>query len=383
MIIQCDNCQKKYRIDPVKVNGRRVSFQCRQCGHKIQVSFQQGNKQSEAAVKSAAPQSPAPGGREDRSQHDTGKKRTAPGLSAANPASKRRFGLNAKMLLLFFVIPLCLVAISNGISLWKLQKLTDTIINDSYVMVERLSHNLVNDTAKMVADQCRLYLEAHPNLTRENFNNDPEFRQLALQKVGETGYTCIYSIPDQTGLSALWVHPNEKIIGIDLPSAMKKAMGPKYVSWMRIYKGAYNGKASSGYYKWKEKDGSIREKYMTCMPVKGTPYVVAATTYVDEIKRDAEKLKAKATSMVRRTETIMLILFGATLVLMGGIVLFYSRRLKSNLMALIDAAEKISIGDLDTEIKVRSKDEIKDLAETISRMQESIRLSIERLRRRR
>jgi HAMP domain-containing protein len=50
---------------------------------------------------------------------------------------------------------------------------------------------------------------------------------------------------------------------------------------------------------------------------------------------------------------------------------------------LIDAAEKISIGDLDTEIKLDTKDEISDLAETIGRMQESIRLSIERLRRRR
>jgi HAMP domain-containing protein len=38
---------------------------------------------------------------------------------------------------------------------------------------------------------------------------------------------------------------------------------------------------------------------------------------------------------------------------------------------------------MDAEIPVTSRDEIGDLAEAIERMQESIRLSIERLRRRR
>jgi HAMP domain-containing protein len=46
-------------------------------------------------------------------------------------------------------------------------------------------------------------------------------------------------------------------------------------------------------------------------------------------------------------------------------------------------AERISVGEMDAEIKIKSRDEIGDLAEAISRMQESIRLSIERLRRRR
>jgi methyl-accepting chemotaxis protein len=46
-------------------------------------------------------------------------------------------------------------------------------------------------------------------------------------------------------------------------------------------------------------------------------------------------------------------------------------------------AERISVGDLDIEIESTSTDEIGELSEAISRMQESIRLSIERLRRRR
>ena len=50
---------------------------------------------------------------------------------------------------------------------------------------------------------------------------------------------------------------------------------------------------------------------------------------------------------------------------------------------LTDVADRISVGELGMEVKTTSKDEIGDLAEAISRMQDSIRLSIERLRRRR
>ena len=46
-------------------------------------------------------------------------------------------------------------------------------------------------------------------------------------------------------------------------------------------------------------------------------------------------------------------------------------------------ADRISIGELEADIPRQSKDEIGELAEAISRMQDSIRLSIERLRRRR
>jgi HAMP domain-containing protein len=57
--------------------------------------------------------------------------------------------------------------------------------------------------------------------------------------------------------------------------------------------------------------------------------------------------------------------------------------LTGRIKSLTDVADRISVGELDAEIKIKSKDELGDLAEAISRMQDSIRLSIERLRRRR
>lgn len=417
MVIQCENCQRKYKIDPTKLKSDKVAFLCKQCGHKIIVAKAEESTEAEVTDKIADPaetETPAPvtsdttasvsETADDTAQTAENKQAVDHHIHASATAttdnsvvsdtssasayndgaiSKRRFGLNAKMLLLFFFIPLCLVVAASAIYLWQLKTLTKKISSDSYAIVERLSKELVNDTATMVADQCKLYLDANPNLTKEELYTDVKFRNLALKTVGETGYTCIYSVPDSLGKSSLWVHPNEGIVGLDLPPAMKKTMGQKYQAWFKIYKGAYHGKASMGYYRWQEKDGSIRDKYMTCVPVKGTPYVVAATTYVDEIKRDVDDLKITASRMKKRTEMTIFVVFGFTMVLMGSIALFYSRRLKSNLSTIINAAEKISVGELDTEVKVNSKDEISDLAEAISRMQESIRLSIERLRRRR
>ena len=379
MIIQCDQCEKKYKIDPSKLKQETASLKCRQCGNIIQVSkdTQEPVAETEDATTIMPDMTPDPAGVS-----------SAPAATAAAPpqpssSSRKGLRLSAKMLLLFFAVPVALVVIASGLYWWQLSQLTNRISSDSYTIVEKLSQELVNDTARMVANQCKLYLDNNPGLGPDEFNLDVEFRALALQTVGETGYTCIYNKPDIKGLSAVWVHPNEKIIGVNLPPAMQKAMGPLYLAWWDIYKGAYDGKASSGYYKWKEKDGSLRDKYMTCVPLKGTPYIVAATTYVDEINREVQSLRGTAVSMTTKTRNIILIVFAATIVLLGSTVLFYSRRLRNNLTILTDAAEKISIGELNTQIKVKSKDEIMDLAEAISRMQESIRLSMDRLRSRR
>ena len=61
---------------------------------------------------------------------------------------------------------------------------------------------------------------------------------------------------------------------------------------------------------------------------------------------------------------------------------FSGRALSKPIIKLTDAANRISIGELDMEIRTKRKDEIGDLSEAIARMQDSIRISIERLRRR-
>jgi len=76
-------------------------------------------------------------------------------------------------------------------------------------------------------------------------------------------------------------------------------------------------------------------------------------------------------------------MLGVTLLLIGIIVFVYVHRLTGKIKSLSEVAERISVGELEMEIETKSRDEIGELAEAIARMQDNIRLSIERLRRRR
>jgi HAMP domain-containing protein len=122
---------------------------------------------------------------------------------------------------------------------------------------------------------------------------------------------------------------------------------------------------------------------MVCTPIAETPFVTAATTYLDEFTGPVRLMESNAKTLTERAKMITWAILGATLLLIGLIVFIFSHRLTGKIKSLTEVAERISVGELGMEIDTKSKDEIGELAEAIARMQDSIRLSIERLRRRR
>ncbi|MBW2118611.1 MAG: HAMP domain-containing protein, partial [Deltaproteobacteria bacterium] len=196
------------------------------------------------------------------------------------------------------------------------------------------------------------------------------------------GYTALYELPDSNGVWRTWAHANPKIIGIDM-SKLKKPLGRNFPGFWRVYSGVKGGKESKGYYTWKDKDGSVRDKFMVCTPVEGTRYIVAATTYLDEFTMPIKDVEARAKKQAVETRNIIFAILAGTIILIGIIVSLYGHSLTGRIKSLTNTADRISLGELDAEIEIKSKDEIGDLAEAIARMQDSIRLSIERLRRRR
>jgi methyl-accepting chemotaxis protein len=85
---------------------------------------------------------------------------------------------------------------------------------------------------------------------------------------------------------------------------------------------------------------------------------------------------------LRETRNFTYILFGMTVLIVCFVALFLGRAIGNPIKKLTEIAERISVGDLGATIKVKSKDEIGELAEAISRMQDSLRLAVEKLRRR-
>ncbi len=85
----------------------------------------------------------------------------------------------------------------------------------------------------------------------------------------------------------------------------------------------------------------------------------------------------------RQVNQIMKSLFVIVLlVLLGGIALaiIFANSIVNPIVHLTEVANKISMGDFDVKIDVRSNDEIGELAQAIERMARSLQLAIERLR---
>ena len=403
MIVICEECGKKYNIDPEKIKGERARFKCSVCNQLVTVT------KPKTAIEEPKAESEEPKAESEESKAESEEsKAPSPlpeepimpkeGMAPARKPEKekaevkaskrdglksRRLGLRGKMFILFLLIPIALFASAGVLYLWQLGAITSLITDESSTVVKQMSEEMISHTAMAVAAQTKLFIQTHPALKKEDFNQNSDFKKMVTQKVGITGYACLYAIPDEDGISRMWAHPNEKLIGIDVPKAMQKALGEKYNQWWSIYRGAYKGKEAEGYYAWQDKDGAIRDKFMACVPVEGTPYVIAATTYLDEFLQPMEALKTRAEKQVLRTKNITLGILLATLIMIGVIVSLYAHRLTATIRSLTDTADRISVGELDAEIEIKSKDELGDLGEAISRMQESIRISINRLRRRR
>ena len=381
MIVICEECGKKYSIDPLKIKGDKAKFKCKVCDFIITVikpvqtptaSFPKPpfvEPEKEADVKKA-------------SAYKKKNKRKFTGIKKKKSFNLKGFGLLSKMLLFFFFIPIILIIAANMLYLLQMKNLSSLLTSESSKIVKSLIEEKVADAARKVAAQCTLYLESNPGMKKEDFNYDAKFKRIAIQKVGMTGYSALYEKPNLQGVWKTWVHVNPKIIGIDM-SALKKPMGKNFAGFWKVYTGVKEGGESRGYYRWYEKDGSFRDKFMVCTPVEGTSFIISATTYVDEFTGPVKLLETRAKKHTGIIRNIIFGIFGGTILLIGFIVYFFGNRLAGRVKSLTEITNRISVGELDAEIKTAGNDEISDLGVAISRMQESIRLSIERLRRRR
>jgi len=310
--------------------------------------------------------------------------------SAASPSApqKKRVGLlrlRGRMFILFFLVPICLIIAASLLYLWQLSTLSSDLATGSAETITRMTEGMVTERAKEVASQCKVYLITHPELKKALFNYDLKFKRIAVQKIGATGYTTLYEVPGSDGVWRTWAHPDPNIIGVDM-TTLKESLAASFPGFWRIYTGAWDGKEfkeSKGYYKGGAARGGLRDNFMVSIPVVGTPFVVAATAYPDEFTEAVKFMQEGAAQFALRTRNLVIAILAGTVILIGLIVAVDAYKLTAKIKYLTDVTERISVGDLDVEITgIKSRDEIGELADAITRMQESIRLAIKRLRER-
>ncbi len=313
---------------------------------------------------------------------------TEKSAAASAPEKRKRglIGLRGKMFILFFLIPISLIIAASLLYIWQLTTLSSGLAKGSTETIIKMTEEVVAERAREVASQCKVYLITHPELKKAFFNYDLKFKKIVVQKIGVTGYTALYEVPGEDGVWRTWAHLDPNIIGSDM-TTLKDSLGESFPGFWKICTGVKVGKElkeSRGYYQRRDAKGGLRDTFTINVPVEGTSFILAATAYPDEFTEAVKYMQEGAALFALRTRNIVFGILGGTLVLIGLIVAVYGYRLTAKIKYLTDVTDRISVGDLDAEITgIKSRDEIGELADAITRMQESIRLAIKRLRERR
>jgi predicted Zn finger-like uncharacterized protein len=164
MIVICEECGKKYRIDASKIKGTAASFKCRVCTHIIMVSKPQSASPVTVAEDLSATETAADTARKKAplAEPDIELGRSAPEQGRVRPVRKAgAFNLRTKMLLLFLFVPLVLMIGASLLYLWKLEQMSGSLTKESTKIVNKMAEDKIAELSTAVAIQCRLYLLAH------------------------------------------------------------------------------------------------------------------------------------------------------------------------------------------------------------------------------
>ena len=402
MVVVCDQCKKRYKVAPEKMKGRTAKFKCRECGNIITVtkpqektadplrsehrtpSRQETDRKSDprsAGFDSVSMDTPIPSVKgtsipDDTDMDNPPKPRKKPKLQL------KGMGLTSQFLLFVLIPFIAIYAVSAHFSRENILAITPYVTED-FQKIDRHIRDLVKmlaaEKAKDVAVQVKDFLEDHPYLDRTQFNALGSFRSIAVQKIGSAGGTFLYEKPGPDGLWRVWAHEDAGMVGKDM-SGLAKKIGEYFKGFQTIVTAVRRDGESEGYYQWKDGGRALREKYMACRSVEGTRYVVACTVDVDEWVDPGRSFGRSAEAKIDETINMNFVLMSVGLIVVMVNIFVFTRYVTKRIRSLALTADQISLGEIDIEIKDKSSDEIGELAESISRLQDSVKLAMVRLR---
>lgn len=360
MTVTCDKCGAGYQIDPAKMKADMVRFVCKSCGAYVTVNKQDLTTAPDKPVITSEPEVKMP---------------------LVEKTKLKGMGIRAKMFTLLIIIIVAFAGQAYYLAV-QMNRMTDRFGKQGTGIIKEMAEQAIMSTAISVSDQVKLYLDARPDLTKENFMKDENFKRIAIQQVGKTGYTALYE-KGADGKFRTWAHTNPKIAApaLDDMAKLEGTLGESFPGFWAILTGVKGSEASQGYYRWQEKDKSFKDKYMACVNVKGTGFYIASTTYIDEFTLPMQRLENESKEIAKTQNINVGLSFLIFSISIFVIVSIFGHRLTSNIKYLSEVTDRISLGDLDALIETRSSDELALLTESISRLQQSVKLSIKRLRR--
>ncbi len=276
--------------------------------------------------------------------------------------------IRTRLFLAFLFLVVFPLAVVSSVGLNAIRHVSDLTMAESMQQMKQLGETSIRQKALDVARQVQLYFEAHPELLadHEAMLADQELAAIAVQPVGKTGYTALY---DSKGMT--WFHSNPKLVGADMH--MFAATLPEF--WA-IFDASLDGTVVGSYYTWKDPDGSLRQKYMECVPVRNTSFHIAATTYIDEFYAPINDTQKKALSIFQQTRLQLFAAIAAVTALALLIALGLSSYISRPIASVIEASKAVEMGhfsSVDLSEVEKRKDELGGLARVFSKMAEQVR----------
>jgi PAS domain S-box-containing protein len=282
------------------------------------------------------------------------------------------------------LIPVIIFTVLINIHGKRIEKEVTRVIENGYkldtarseAMLREIGETSMYSQTLETARQLDRVVESVPWMTLSDLRGDRRFRSLAVQPIGQTGYT--YLFETKTGIVRF--HRDRRIEGRDLRRLFRSS--PEFLA---ILKAGMKGQRSAhGYFRLAAGGGTIIEKYLCIVPLHnptgdGIRLMMAATINADDFStriRESQEihdttkrfLTAASNQSILSFRQRGLLFMGIgilTVSLLSAIMgIYFSKAVRR----LREATTRINAGDFSTPLPVSGSSEVATLMRDFNRM---------------
>ena len=274
--------------------------------------------------------------------------------------------LTTKLILSFVLVSLLPIVLLSFFELRETERLSARILDRYRQDLRQASEQGIRQKAADAARQIEVYLRLKPERDPDALHADAYLRSVAVQPVGQTGYTVLYR-RDGTVL----FHPQQRFEGVDMRAAGKEDARYYAEFYELLQRSLTSEEPVQGYYRWTT-GNQVIEKFMGIAPVRGTDLLLAATIPVNEFELPLAHGEQGITSVGAQFGVLLYAVSGLILGLAIAVGALLSLSFTRPIARLQKGLTAFTKGDLLYRIPVRSHDEMGTLSLMFNQMAEEL-----------
>ncbi|GEM_PF-786708 len=353
MVVFCEECGKKYKVDDSMIVGKNARCKCKSCGHIIEVKKQEVPVTMETmtyetpqpvAASQAGMQTVDFGG--DRTGTAQGQAMNQPvAPQASKKSTSRGPGLSIGVTLLINFLGYALVL--GSVLVFVYMKYVPALLLEQ---VDLRTYAISKSLSTAVLEPLLLRNYLRINKTAES-----------ISKLPGVAYVVVLN---KRGINVAGIFGDVQRFSPEFAAQVKETGFPKEIVAQNPISPDSNESANDFII------GGMKI-HDVAQRIEGAEGVVHIGLFTEDVE-----------IAVKRSLTPLLFILSALVISGGVFFMLLARTISNPIKLLTDAAHRISLGELDLHIDVSKGGEIGELAKSLERMRFSIKSAIDRLRRR-